>query len=210
MKVIAINGSPRKDGNISNALLAMSEELHAEGITCETIQVGDKPIHGCIGCGQCSGAEDHLCVFRNDPLNEIVQKMRAADGLILGSPTYYGGIAGTMKCFLDRAFYSSASTGAFTNKVGAAVVSVRRAGGVDVYNQINNYFNLAEMLTPSSQYWVLGYGMTEGQIREDGEGMQTIRRNANAMAWLMKAIEAAKGSIPPPRTEKRIRTSFIR
>jgi multimeric flavodoxin WrbA len=210
MNVVAINGSPRKNGNTTIALAAMAEELQSEGITTEIIQVGDKLIHGCMHCGHCLKSEHNLCLFKEDPVNEVMLKMRAADGLIVGSPTYYAGIAGTLKCFLDRAFFASGSGGAFRNKPAAAVAAVRRAGGVDVYNQLNNYFNLAEMVTPPSQYWVLGYGMNKGEIAKDSEGMQTIRRNANALAWLLKAFAAAKDSVAPPRVDARAWMNFIR
>ena len=208
MKVVAINGSPRKDGNTSIALKLMSEELIKEGIEVEIIQVGDKLLHGCIACGYCFGSENHQCVFNDDIMNEVSNKMREADGIILGSPTYYGGIAGTMKSFLDRAFYSSITGKNYRNKVATAVVSVRRAGGVDVYNQLNNYLSLAETVSPPSQYWVIGYGMDKGEILQDEEGIQTIKRNANAMAWLLKAIDSSTEKLP--RVEAGTMTNFIR
>lgn len=208
MKVIAINGSPRKNGNISMALDAMAEELAAENIEAEIIQIGDQLIHGCISCGYCYHSEDHQCVFKDDLVNEVSVKIRKADGLILGSPTYFGGIAGTMKSFLDRVFYTDFGQKSLRNKVGAAVVSVRRSGGVEVFNQLHHYLSLAEMITPPSQYWCVGHGNGKGEIVRDTEGMQTIRRHANAMAWLMKTIE--KGEEPLPRIEPRESMSFIR
>lgn len=210
MKVVAINGSPRKDGNTGTALALMTEELYREGIETETIHIGDKLIHGCIACGYCFSSDNHLCVFKDDVVNDTMLKMREADGIILGSPTYYAGIAGTMKCFVDRAFFASSATGKFANKVGATVAAVRRAGGVDVYNQLNNYLNLAEMVTPPSRYWVLGFGMDKGELSKDHEGVQVIKRNANAMAWLLKTLDATKNSIPGPRQESKIMMNFIR
>ena len=210
MNVVAINGSPRHDGNTGIALDCMAGELRNEGIPTEIIHVGNMLLHGCIGCSHCFSSENNLCVFQDDGLNAIMSRMREADGLIIGSPTYFGGIPGTLKCFLDRVFYASRKTCALCNKVGAAVVAVRRAGGVDVFRQINNYFTLSEMVIPPSQYWVVGYGMAKGEIRQDAEGMQTVRRNANAMAWQLKVIAAAKGSIPLPRDEKREMMNFIR
>ncbi len=208
MKVIGINGSPRKDGNTSIALHIMEEELTNEGIEVEIIQIGDKLIHGCIACGYCFKSENNQCVFKDDIMNEVSNKMREADGIILGSPTYYGGIAGTMKSFLDRVFYTGHRVKPFRNKVATAVVSVRRAGGVEVFNQLTNYLNLAETVIPPSQYWGLGYGLNKGEIIQDAEGVQVIRRNANAMAWLLKTIDASKE--PLPRIETGQATNFIR
>mgnify|MGYP000908392439 CR=1 FL=1 len=208
MKVIAINGSPRKDGNTSKALELMADELKNEGIEVEIIQVGHLSIHGCIGCQYCRSSEHNQCVFNDDIVNETSMKMREADGIILASPTYYAGIAGTMKSFLDRVFYSSSKY--FKYKVGTVVTAVRRAGGVDVVHQLTNYLNLAQMVIPPSQYWMVTYGMNEGEILQDGEGVQTIQRNARAMAWLLKVIDAGKDKIPFPREEKRIFTNFIR
>lgn len=210
MIVTAINGSPHKDGNIGIALNLMAEELQAEGIEVKTLHIGRELLHGCIGCGYCFTSENNLCVFANDVLNENMLQMREADGIILGSPTYYGGIAGTMKCFLDRAFFASSSSEKFRNKVGTAVVSARRAGGTEVYNQLNNYFNLAETVPAPSQYWVIGYGMEPGEIKKDAEGIQTIQKNAKGMAWLLKALKAGKNSVLEPKSEKQIQTNFIR
>lgn len=208
MKVIAINGSPHKNGNTAQALRLMADELEREGIVVEIIQIGHKSIHGCIGCGHCFSSEDHQCVFKDDVLNEVAGKMREADGFILGSPTYYAGIAGTMKSFLDRAFYTSSRY--FKYKVATSVAVVRRAGGVDVVHQLNNYLNLAQTVTPPSQYWTVGYGRKEGEVMQDGEGIQTLRKNARAMAWLLKVIDASQGTIPLPIEEERVMTNFIR
>jgi multimeric flavodoxin WrbA len=208
MKVIAINGSPRKEGNTHVALQMMADELKREGIEVETIQVGDQSIHGCMGCGYCGTSEFNRCVIDDDPVNEVAGKMREADGIILASPTYYAGIAGTMKCFLDRTFFSSARY--FQYKVATAITVVRRAGGVGVVHQLHNYLNLGQTVTPPSQYWTIAFGREKGEVLQDGEGMQTIRKNARAMAWLLKVIEASKGKIPPPQDEDRIMTNFIR
>ncbi len=208
MKVIAINGSPRKNGNTGMALNVMAEELKRHGIEVETVQIGHLDIHGCIGCGYCWTSEQNQCVFIKDIVNETAAKMREADGFILGSPTYYAGIAGTMKSFLDRVFYSS--SGYFKYKVATSISVVRRAGGVDVVHQLNNYLNLAETVLPPSQYWTIGYGLEEGEVLQDGEGVQTLRKNARAMAWLLKLIEAGKETVPFPEDEDRVMTHFIR
>jgi multimeric flavodoxin WrbA len=208
MKVIAINGSPKKDGNTYIALKLMADELTKEGIEVEIIHVGGQSIHGCIACGYCKKSENNQCVFKDDILNETVLKMRQADGFILGSPTYYAGIAGTMKSFLDRTFYSSSAY--FKYKVGTSVTAVRRAGGVDVVHQLNNYLNLAETVIPPSQYWMVAYGHSKGEIMQDAEGIQTIQKNARAMAWLLKVIDAGKGKIPTPPDVTRVMTNFVR
>jgi multimeric flavodoxin WrbA len=211
MKVIAVNGSPHKDGNTSAALAAMADVLKDEGIDTEIIQIGGRPIHGCVGCGGCRKSEKNLCVFEDDPVNETSLKMREADGIILGAPTYYAGIPGDMKSFLDRTFFSGSAY--FKYKVGSAVTAVRRAGGVDVTHQLMNFFNLAETVTPPSQYWMVVYGRNPGEASLDGEGMQTIRKNARAMAWLIKMISATRGKIPTPdesREGERIFTNFVR
>lgn len=208
MKVIAINGSPRKDGNTSQALQVMADELEKQGIEVECIQVGHLNIHGCIGCGYCSTSEENHCVFKEDIVNETAKKMREADGLILASPTYYAGIAGTMKAFLDRAFYTSSRY--FQYKAATSIAVVRRAGGVDVIHQLNNYLNLAQMVIPPSQYWTIAYGMEKGEVHQDGEGIQTLCKNARSMAWLLKTIDAGKEKIPVPIETARVRTNFIR
>jgi len=134
--------------------------------------------------------------------------MREADGFILGSPTYYAGIAGTMKAFLDRVFFTSSDY--FKYKVATSISVVRRAGGVDVVHQLNNYLNLAQTVMPPSQYWTVAYGMDKGEIIQDEEGIQTIRKNARSMAWLLKIIDAGKENIPVPAEEDHVMTNFIR
>ncbi len=208
MKIIAINGSPRANGNTAIALKTMTDELERQGIETETIQIGAKEIHGCIGCAHCATSEQHKCIFKDDCVNEVAQKMRDADGFILGAPTYYAGIPGTMKSFLDRVFYSSSRY--FRFKVATSAAVVRRAGGVDVVHQLNNYLNLAQVVIPPSQYWTIAYGRDKGEVEGDGEGLQTLKKNAAAMAWLLKLIDQGKDSVPLPENEKRIMTNFIR
>ncbi|MCE5202587.1 MAG: flavodoxin family protein [Synergistaceae bacterium] len=208
MKVIAINGSPNKNSNTGQALKLMADELEHEGIEVEIIHVGNNLIHGCIGCGYCWNSELNRCVFKDDIVNEAAEKMRKADGFILASPTYYAGIAGTMKSFLDRVFFTSSRY--FKYKIATAITVVRRAGGVDTIHQLNNYLDLAETITPPSQYWTVAYGMDAGEIMRDGEGIQTIQKNARAMAWLLKVVDAGKRDIPLPKDDERIITNFIR
>jgi multimeric flavodoxin WrbA len=206
MHIVAINGSPHKDGNTYIVLQAMAEELHKEGITTEIIQVGDKLLHGCTGCACCRKSENNLCVFKDDIVNEVSLKLRAADGFILGSPTYYGGVSGTMKCFLDRLFYSSSCY--FKNKVATSVAVARRAGTLDAANQMNNFLKLGQIIMPASQYWPVVFGGAKGEVLQDLEGMQTVRKTARSMAWILKSLQAA--SLPVPEEEKRIMTNFIR
>lgn len=208
MKVIAINGSPRKNGNTAAALKLMCDELEREGIETETLHIGKQLIHGCTACNYCASSENNLCVFKDDIVNEAAQKMRNADGFILGSPTYYAGIAGTMKSFLDRIFYTSSSY--FRFKTATSVAVVRRGGGVDVVHQLNNYLNLAQTILPPSQYWMIGYGCEGNEVLKDAEGVQTIQKNACSMAWLLKAIEAGKEKFPLPEDQAKIYTNFIR
>lgn len=208
MKVIAINGSPRKGGNTSHALEVMADELRKQDIEAEIIQIGQLNIHGCISCGYCFTSEESHCVFKDDIVNEVAKKMREADGFILASSTYYAGIAGTMKAFLDRVFYTSSDY--FKYKVATSIAVVRRAGGVDVVHQLNNYLNLAETIIPPSQYWTIAYGLEKGEVNQDGEGIQTLRKNARSMAWLLKTIDAGKEKVPFPAEEDRVMTNFIR
>lgn len=208
MKVIAINGSPRKNGNTSQVLKIMADELAEQGIEVEIIQIGHINIHGCIGCGYCKTSNENHCVFKDDIVNEVAKKMREADGFILASPTYYAGIAGTMKSFLDRVFFTSSNY--FKYKVATSISVVRRAGGVDVVHQLNNYLNLAQTVMPPSQYWTIAYGMAKGEAIEDKEGIQTIRKNARSMAWLLEIIDAGKEKIPVPVEEDHVMTNFIR
>ncbi|MDR2181778.1 MAG: flavodoxin family protein [Treponema sp.] len=211
MKVIAINGSPHREGNTAAVLAAMSGVLAGEGVETEILQVGEKLVHGCTGCRHCRTSEGNRCVFNDDPVNEYAEKMRNAGGILLASPTYYGGIPGAMKCFLDRVFYSSSIY--FRYKAGAAITVVRRAGGVGVVHQLKSYLELAETVTPPSQYWTAVYGRDPGEVLRDGEGMQTVTKHARSLAWLIKVLAASKGKIPTPdeaHGEERVYTHFIR
>ncbi|MDR3343103.1 MAG: flavodoxin family protein [Treponema sp.] len=208
MKVIALNGSPRKDGNTFLALSLMADTLRKEKIETEIIQIGAENIYGCRACNGCSASEHNHCVIPGDMLNTVSDTLREADGFILASPTYYAGISGTMKSFLDRLFYSSARY--FKYKVGTSISVVRRAGAVDVIHQLNNYLALAQMVIPPSQYWPVVYGMDRREILGDAEGIQTIQQNARAMAWLLKALDAAKGMVQYPEAVQREWTNFIR
>jgi len=204
MKVIAINGSPKRDGNTAAVIQIMAEELICQSIETEVIHVGLGPVRGCTDCRFCSSAGQR-CAFNDDIVNEASEKMRQADGIILGSPVYYGGIAGTMKCFLDRVFFSGSSY--FRGKVAAAFVTVRRSGGVTTVQQLLNYLQLARTVSPPSQYWPAIHGGAPGEVLQDSEGMQTARHMARDMGWLLKAIAVGE---PMPEHEPREWTNFIR
>ncbi|CEP84239.1 flavodoxin family protein [Paraclostridium sordellii] len=211
MKVVAFNGSPHKKGNTYNAIETVAKELEKEGIEVEIVHVGNKAIRGCMACGGCSRNQNERCVLDKDEVNEWIQKMKEADGIILGSPVYYSAIAGTMKSFLDRAFYVASSNGGmFRHKVGASVVAVRRSGGIPVFDQLNNYINYSEMIMPTSNYWNVAYGTAPGEVTQDEEGMQIMRVLGKNMAWMMKLVEAGKSQVKENEKEDKIFTNFIR
>ena len=210
MHVVVINGSPRQNGNTAIALEWMVEELQQEGITTETIQIGDRVIRGCVACERCAASQDNLCAFNDDGINDLIIKLRQTDGCIIGSPTYFYGMAGTLKCAMDRMFYAGRRNGAYRNKVGAAVAAVRRNGGHDVFNQLITYYLAAEMVIAPARSQGVGFGRKKGEIRQDAEGQQAIRHHARAMAWILKMKEASKDSIALPRGEERIMMNFIR
>lgn len=210
MKVVAFNGSPKEEGNTYRAIKMVAEELEQEGIDVEIIQVGNKVIRGCLACNACKTNQNDRCVIEEDEVNEWIQKMKEADGILLGSPVHFAAIGGTMKSFLDRAFYVASTGGILRHKVGAAVVAVRRSGGVPTYNQLNNYINYAEMLMPSSNYWNVIHGRTPGELVGDEEGKQIMRILGKNMAFLMKLVEHGKGTVKEPESETKIATNFIR
>ncbi|ACI20488.1 flavodoxin family protein [Thermodesulfovibrio yellowstonii] len=210
MKVVAFNGSPRKNGNTYHAIKVVAEELKKENIKVEIIQVGNKRIRGCIACYKCAKNKNEKCSI-NDEVNEWIQKIKESDGIILGSPVYFSGIAGTFKCFLDRAFLvASVNDGLFRHKVGAAVVADRRSGGVTTFDQLLHYLHYAEMIVPSSNYWNVIYGMNPGEVLKDEEGMQIMRIFGKNMAWTLKLVENGKDKIINPEREAKIFTNFIR
>ena len=211
MKVIAINGSPKKEGNTFHALKMVGDELIANGIDFSILHIGHKMIHGCIACNKCAENRDEKCSIKTDDLNKWIQQIKEADGIILGSPVYYSGIAGTMKCFLDRIFYVAGSNGGlFRQKVAAAIVVVRRTGGSVTFDSLNHYLTYSEMIIATSSYWNVIHGRSSGEVTQDGEGVQIMRVLGKNMAWLMKMKEATAGTIQPPIPEKKVITNFIR
>ncbi|MBF9015733.1 MULTISPECIES: flavodoxin family protein [unclassified Oceanispirochaeta] len=211
MKVIAINGSPKKDGNTAQAMKLVCDELEAAGIETEIICIGNKLIRGCMGCGKCFKNRDEKCIFGEDGVNDIIQKMKDADGILLGSPVHYSGVSGAMKSFLDRAFYvSDANRGLFARKVGASVAAVRRSGGITTIDQLNRYLSYSEMLISSSNYWTVIHGTMPGEVLQDEEGIQIVRILGKNMAWLLNLVENGKGAVTAPEMEKKTMTNFIR
>ncbi|RII33838.1 flavodoxin family protein [Clostridium chromiireducens] len=210
MKVVAFNGSPKKEGNTFHGIKMVTEELKKEGIEVEIIHVGNKIIRGCLACNGCVKNQNEKCVI-NDEVNEWIQKMKEADGIILGSPVHYSSLGATMKAFLDRAFYvTSVNNSMLRHKVGASVVAVRRSGGVPTFEQLNNYINYSEMLMPTSNYWNVIHGAAPGDVKADEEGKQIMRVLGKNMAWLMKLIDFGKGEVKEPEKENKIFTNFIR
>ncbi len=191
MKVVAINGSPRKEGNTAALLNELTSKLEAEGIETETIHIGGKKIHGCTACMKCFENKNSQCVFDDDGINECIMKMKEADGIVIGSPTYFADINTETKALIDRAgFVSFANDALFKRKVGAAVVAVRRAGAVHAFDSINHLFGISDMITVGSSYWNLGIGLNPGDVKDDAEGMQTMDNLASNMAWLLKKIHS--------------------
>jgi len=211
MNVVAINGSPHKEGNTFHALTMIGSILERDGISMDIIQIGDKAVRGCIACGKCGRNRDEKCTIITDPLNEWIQKMKEADGIILASPVYYSGIAGTMKCFLDRVFYVSGSNGGlFRHKVGAAVVVVRRTGGSSTLDSLNHYLTYSEMILATSNYWNVIHGRLPGEVEEDLEGRQIMEVLGSNFSWLLRMRQQTKDTLKEPDQVKKLSTSFIR
>ncbi|MBL7154806.1 MAG: flavodoxin family protein [Phycisphaerae bacterium] len=189
MKVVAINGSARKDGNTAILINQALQELKAEGIETEMIQLSGQSIRGCTACGKCFENKDKKCVVDNDPLNEYLAKMLEADGIILGSPTYFADLSAELKAVIDRAgFVARANANLFKHKVGAAIVAVRRAGAIHAFDSINHFFLISEMIIPGSSYWNIGFGLKKGDAENDEEGLETMQQLGKNMAWLLKKI----------------------
>jgi multimeric flavodoxin WrbA len=191
MKVVAFNGSARKDGNTAILLKRVLQTLESEGIETELIQLAGEQIHGCTACRTCFNTKNQRCVIETDNVNAYIQKMVQADGILLGSPTYFSMMTPEMKALIDRAgFVARVQPEMFRYKVGAAVVAVRRAGGMSTFEAINNFFLINEMIIPGSSYWNIGVGHKKGEIENDAEGMKTMETLGRNMAWLLKKIKA--------------------
>jgi multimeric flavodoxin WrbA len=190
MKVIAFNGSARKDGNTAILLRHVMCELEKEGIGTELIQLSGKKIHGCIACRTCSSRKDGRCAQKDDMGNEYIARMAEADGILLGSPTYVTDVSPEIKALIDRAcLVARANAGMLRRKVGAAVVAVRRAGAIHAFDTLNHFFMISEMIVPGSSYWNVAIGRDIGDVERDEEGIETMHVLGRNMAWLMKKIQ---------------------
>lgn len=198
MKVVAINGSARKDGNTAILIRRVFSVLEKEGIETELIQLAGQQIHGCTACGTCRKVQNKQCKIVNDNLNLYIEKMTVADGIILGSPTYFSMVSSEMKALIDRSgFVARANDDLFKRKVGAAVVAVRRAGGIPTFDAINHFFLISQMIVPGSSYWNVGIGLNKGDVEKDEEGLKTMEDLGKNMAWLMKQLKAPDASAHP-------------
>lgn len=190
MKVIGINGSPRKDGNTGILIRKVFDELEKEGIETELVDLAGKKMHGCIACYRCAQNQDKRCAVTGDFMNECISKMLEADGIILGSPVYFSNVSAEMKALIDRAGLVAKVNGdMLKRKVGASVVAVRRAGALHVFNSMNHFFFISQMVVPGSSYWNLGIGRDKGEVEGDAEGMQTMKHLGQNMAWLLKKLK---------------------
>jgi multimeric flavodoxin WrbA len=189
MKVVAFNGSPRPDGNTRILLGYVLGELEKEGIQTELVQAGGTPLRGCTACLECAVNKDRRCTIEDDPLNGYVEKMLAADGILIGSPTYFTDVTAETKALIDRGGYVIRQNGnLLRHKVGAAVVAVRRAGAMHAFDTINHFFLINEMIVPGSSYWNIGIGRAKGDVERDAEGIETMRTLGRNMAWLLKKV----------------------
>ena len=206
MKALLVNGSPRAKGCTYTALTELAKTLEAEGIETEIIHVGNKDVRGCIACRKCHSTGSGKCVF-DDIVNEVAPKLAEADAFVIGSPVYFASPAGGVVSFLDRLFFSTLNTDK-TMKVGAAVVSCRRGGNTATFDMLNKYFTMNGMPIVSSQYWNMVYGNTPEEVRQDKEGMQTMRTLGRNMAFLMKSIQLGKAQFGLPEKEPVTQTNF--
>ena len=206
MNVLLINGSPHPKGCTYTALAEVAGQLEKNGIDTTFFHIGAKPIHECTACHAC--AKTGLCVFNDDPVNECIELLKKADGVVVGSPVYYAAPTGAISSFLNRMFYLKSD--AYAYKPAAAVVSCRRGGAGSSFDRLNKFFTIANMPIVSSQYWNAVHGNTPDEVRQDLEGMQIMRTLGRNMAWLLKCIDTAKDTVPYPEKEAFVHTNFIR
>ena len=189
MKVVAFNGSARKDGNTAILIRHVFGELAKEDIDTELVQLSGRAIHGCIACMKCFENKDQRCSVKDDMANECIEKMLEADGIILGSPTYFANVSTEMKALIDRAGMVSRANGdMLARKVGAAVVAVRRCGAIHVFNSMNHFFFIGQMVVPGSSYWNMAMGRQKGEVEQDDEGIKTMQDLGRNMAWLLNKL----------------------
>lgn len=211
MKVLAINGSPKPQGNTASALKLLLHEVEQKGIETELITIGNKAIRGCIGCGRCGEEKNGRCVAFDDTVNELLPKMAEADGIVLGSPVYFSGINGTLKSFLDRAFFVSWVNGGLLRlKTGAAVVALRRSGGSMAIGQLDKYFQISEMMIAGSCYWNIVHGFAPGEMEQDAEGLHIVKTLGKNLAWMLELVRQGNGAVVPPAFESGAMTNFVR
>jgi len=197
MYALAVNGSPRKGGNTEILLQEVLGELKKSGWETELVKVGGTAIRGCIACHKCFENKNNACSVKKDAFNDIFAKMLKADAMILGSPTYFAAVSADLKALIERAgFVAYANGHAFSGKIGAAVVAVRRGGATHVYDSINHMFQMSRMILPGSTYWNMGIGLHKGEVAEDDEGMANMRHLGKAINWLGKAIKPAIPEYP--------------
>ena len=204
MKVLLLNGSPHEKGCIFTSLSEIAATLQKEGIDSEIFWIGNKPVQGCNACGQCSGGRG--CVFKDELYNAFTEKMNSADAIIIGAPGYYAGPPGPLCAILDRTFYSAARL--FRHKPGACVVNCRRGGASSTFDRLNKYFTLLQMPVVSSQYWNSTHGTKPEDVKQDLEGLQTMRTLARNTAHMLNSMKNA--DIPLPEPEPHLSTNFIR
>ncbi len=210
MKVVAINGSPRKGGNVAQCLEIMAKEFSNEGIEFKVMQPGAR-VHPCMACYKCLDTGSLHCVQKDDMVNDIIDECIDADGIILASPVYHGGIAGSMKCVMDRVMLAAGcGENQFHHKVGAALCTLRRSGGMETYQQLLGIMDAMEMVIVTSDYWGAVHGANPGEVLQDTEGIEVAAKLARNIAWMVRVINAAKGTIDTPKTHKRTFTNFIR
>jgi multimeric flavodoxin WrbA len=191
MKVIAINGSARKDGNTAILLRHVLEQLEAEGIETELVQLAGKTLRGCIACYKCFEKKNRRCAVDSDDANGLIAKMVEADGILLGSPTYFADVTAELKALIDRAgLVAKANEDMFRRKVGAAVVAVRRGGEIHAFDSMNHFFLISQMVVPGSIYWNMGFGLEKGDVSSDEEGVRTMTTLGQNMAWVLKKLNA--------------------
>jgi len=189
MKVFVVNGSARKDGNTAILLSTVMDELKKENIGAEMVQLAGQQLHGCLACYKCFKNKDMRCVQDKDILNELIEKMRDADGILIGSPTYFSDVSANIRALIERVgFVGRANDYMLKRKVGAAVIAVRRAGSIPAFNSLNLFLCYMQMIIPGSSYWNIGIGMNPGDVRNDTEGIKTMETLGQNMAWLMKKI----------------------
>ena len=193
MKVVAFNGSPREGGNTSALLEIVLEELKRNGIDTELYQLGGRAIHGCRACYACVENKDRRCAVKDDVLNDCIELMDGADGIIIGSPTYFSNVTAEVKALIDRAgLVAKANGDMLRSKAGAAVVAVRRAGSIHVFDSINHFFLINQMIVPGSIYWNMGIGRNPGEVKGDEEGVQTMKTLGANMAWLLERLRVSE------------------